>query len=105
MPFAASLSTLPETEAALEQACGELMSRLGSNVPDLLFLFVSHDHAKHHESLAAEIRRRTGAKHLIGCTAETVIGAHQEIEQSSSLALWGAVLPGREVIPFHIEFE
>lgn len=105
MPFAAAHSTLRQTSAAIEQVAADLRTKLNGQTPDLTFLFVSHHHADHWETLAAEVRKQTGTKHLLGCTGETIVAGHLELSGGPALSVWSAVLPGRELTPFHIEFE
>ena len=105
MPFAAASSTAADTAAAIEQASAELKSKLQGQTPDLTFLFVSHHHAPQLETLAREVRKQTGTKHLLGCTGETIVSGHLEIGEAPALSLWSAVLPGRELTTFQVEFE
>lgn len=104
MPFAASHSTAVDLSEALEQVCGETRSRLDGLPPDLTFLFISHDHADHFEELPRLVREHTGARVVIGCTGETVVGGDDEMESGPAVSLWSAILPDAELIPFHAEF-
>ena len=53
MPYAASLSTLSDTEAALDEACRDVQEQLGGLQPHLMFLFVTHSHLGSDLELAA----------------------------------------------------
>jgi small ligand-binding sensory domain FIST len=105
MPFAAALSTAPETERAIDEACTQALGRFRGK-PDLALLFFSPHHAGGADRVAAEARRRLGARCLLGCTGEAVIGNDQEVEQRPALSLWlgGWAAPvGLE--PFHLALE
>lgn len=105
MPFAASHSVALDTPAAIQEVCEEVRARLHGQPPDVAFLFVSHAHAAQFDSIAAMLRERLGVRHLLGCTGETVVGGHLEIETGAALSLWCAVLPHSELISFRVEFE
>lgn len=102
--FAAALSTRTETAAAIAEVCEQAVQQLGAT-PDLAVVFVSHDHGPDFAPLVAEIRRRTGARHLIGCTGESIVGGAREIEGEPALSLWLAALPGVTLAPMRLTFE
>lgn len=104
MPYAASLSTLSDTEAALDEACRDVQEQLGGLQPHLMFLFVTHSHLGSDLELAAAIREQFDCEVLLGCAGEFIAGQTQEIEEGPGLALWAAVLPGAQLEPFHMEF-
>lgn len=104
MPFAATCSRVAETAAALEQAVSSIRETLGSDPVDLAVLFVSEHHSGL-ETLAADLQQALGVKHLLGCTAETVICGDREFESGPALSLWCARLPGVPLRSFHVEFE
>jgi small ligand-binding sensory domain FIST len=93
MPVADSHSTLPDLDDAVSHVCGEVRASLQGVVPDLLFVFVSHDHADHFDALPRMLQRQLGPKVLLGCAAETVIGGMHEIEEGPALCIWAGVFP------------
>lgn len=99
--FAAALSTLAASAAAEEQVLTQLADALGGRAPDLLVAFVSHHHGSAIEDLGPRLAARSGARHVIGCTGESIIGPTREIEREPALAVWAACLPGTQVRPFH----
>jgi len=105
MTFAASHSTQADFQAALDSVAGEIERGLDGQTPDLSFVFVSHAHAEHFGDLARAVRERTGSRHIIGCTGETIVGGGEEVESGPALSLWSAVLPGGEIEPFHVRFQ
>jgi len=104
MPFASSHSTNPDLQAALDGICAEISHGLQSAAPDLAFLFVSHSHSGGFESLARQVYEKTGANVLLGCTGETIVGGHNEIESGPAASMWAATLGDVQIEPFHVQF-
>lgn len=104
MPYAASLSLEADFDLALQTVCRDVRRQLGDQSPDLCFLFASPAHDDRFDDLPAAVRQELRANVLLGCTGETIIGGHQEIEDGPALSLWAGTLPGATLTPFHIEF-
>ena len=104
MPYAASLSQLRDLPDAVDAVCDEVREQLQGRPPDLSFVFASHTHAEGFGELAAMLLQQLKSKVLVGCAGETIVGGGDEIEEGPALSLWSAVLPGAEIVPFHIEF-
>ncbi|MEX2287046.1 MAG: FIST N-terminal domain-containing protein, partial [Planctomycetaceae bacterium] len=102
--YGASFSKAPNLSRAVTAVCDEVAAQLGGAPPDLAFLFVSHAHAERFDDVASLICRQTRTRVLLGCTGETIVGGHQEIESGPALSLWSAVLPGAQIDPFHLRF-
>lgn len=100
--FASALSTLPETDAAEAEAVAALLDQLDGDAPELLVVFITHHHGAALEGLGRRLMRATGAKHLIGCTGETVIGGSREVEEGAALSLWALAGDGVEIEPFRV---
>ena len=101
--FSSALSRESDSKAAIEGSARELMRGLQGYKPDLLTVFVSHHHGSAIEHLGQELARRSGARPVIGCTGESIVGPTIEVEGGPALALWAGVLPRTEVRPFTIE--
>jgi small ligand-binding sensory domain FIST len=101
--FSGGLSTDPDTTRATAQVAETLAAGLEGERPDLLTVFVSHHHGGDIEALGPQLCEATGARVLLGCTGETIIGAGREIENGPALSVWGATLPGTEVRPFKVD--
>ena len=101
--FSSALSRESEAKVAIEGAARELLHGLHGYKPDLLAAFVSHHHGAAIEHLGQELSHRTGARHVIGCTGESIVGPTTEVEGGPALALWAGVLPQTEVRPFTVE--
>jgi small ligand-binding sensory domain FIST len=101
---ASALSTTPDADRALAEVCDKALADLGGK-PDLAVLFVSADRADACGAIAGKLCDRLETEHLMGCTAESVVGAGQEIEGEPAMSLWLARLPGAEVLPMHLAFQ
>ncbi len=101
--FSSALSTSPDTPQAIEQVAEALAADLGDR-PDLLAAFVSHHHGGELESLGPRLRQAAGARLVLGCTGEGIIGADREIEHGPALSVWGATLPDTRLHPFEVSF-
>jgi small ligand-binding sensory domain FIST len=104
MPYAASLSTSLDTVSAVDSACHKVLETLRGQSPDLVFLFMSHDHRPEFDSAVSRVQESLGCKVLLGCAAESVAGAALEIEGDPAVSLWAAQLPGATLQPFQLRF-
>ncbi|MFB3785678.1 MAG: FIST N-terminal domain-containing protein [bacterium] len=80
----------------------EIQTQLGPDPADLGFLFVTDHFADEIPALVEQIQNTTGALHLLGCTGESVIGPTREYENTPSLSLWMARLPGVRLESFYL---
>jgi small ligand-binding sensory domain FIST len=104
MPFAAAVSDEPSTSGALDAVCRSAQE-LFAGPPDLALLFFSPHHLAAADHLATA-RQRLGARCLIGCVGESIVGNDREIEGTSAVSLWLARWPGAvELTPFHLGLE
>ena len=99
--FASSLSTSEDPERAFDE-CVEALQRDLGGPPDLVCFFVSHHHGPALEELGERLRRATGARVLLGCTGESIVGEAREVERGPALSLWAGVLPGTSLTPFSV---
>lgn len=98
----ASISVQDESvDRVLSAVSREVIERLGEHV-DLALVFPSTHFLQHAAGLGANLRRAIGAKVMIGCCAEGVIGPEHEIENEAAVAVVAAQLPGVGIEPFHI---
>lgn len=101
--FASALSTEADSETAIQDVVRSLQSGLGGEKPDLAVVFVSHHHGTAIERLGPRIASETGARVVIGCTGESIVGATREIERGAAISLFGGTLPGTELRPFVVQ--
>jgi small ligand-binding sensory domain FIST len=101
--FASALSTRAEFEPALDEVVSALRSGLAGRKPDLAVVFVSHHHGTAIERLGPRIASETGARVVIGCTGEGILGTTREIERGAAISLFGGTMPGTELRPFVVQ--
>ncbi len=101
--FAAVLSREAHARAAAADVSTRALATLGG-APDLAVVFVSHHHGPDFAEVAADIRRQTGTRVLVGCTGESIVGEDREVEGAPALSLWLASLPGVRLVPMRLEF-
>jgi len=98
----ASISVQDDSiDRILAAVSGQMIDRLGEHV-DLALVFPSSYFLKHAAGLGVNLRRAIGARVMIGCCAEGVIGPDHEIENEPAVAVVAAQLPGVGIHPFHI---
>ena len=100
--FASALSLNPDLDQAVAEVVAEAVANLGGATPDLALLFVSPAHSNGLEQLAAQVRASTGARDLLGCTGETIVGRAQEVESGPALSLWLASFESVTVRTFRL---
>lgn len=105
MKWASSVSTAPAFDAALAEAVDSVRADLDGLEPDLLLAFVSPHHEEAYLSVGESLRRAFPEALLLGCSARSVIGGGQEVEEAPGLALVAAQLPGVRLHPFHLAGE
>jgi len=105
MKCLSALSTLANSEAAVLEVLDQASSELGANQADLVVLFVSPHHVAEMEAIAKQARARQLGRHLIGCTAESIVAAGREVEASPAIGLWAISQPGIQMTPLRLSFE
>jgi len=80
-----------------------LRGQLADARPDLIVAFASEHYADEFDRIPDLIQAHLPAGLLIGCSAGGVIGGGREIEQRPGFSLTAAVLPGVELVPFHLD--
>lgn len=96
------LSTHPASEAAIDDVLARASAGLGGPPADLAVAFVSSHHAEALGTLAERVVSLGLARHLIGCTGESIVGEDREVEESPAISLWAIHLPGVEVKPIRM---
>lgn len=101
--FASSLSTRHDLQLALREAVAELHSGLDGRRPDLLLVFASQHHSGEFDQLAGRLGELSGARVLLGASAQGVLSGAREVENEPALALWAVASEGLQVTPFRLE--
>jgi small ligand-binding sensory domain FIST len=103
MRWVSTVSAEPVLAHAVREASATLRAQLGDVAPDLVIVFVSEHHRSDFERLPAAITAHLNAGQLIGCSAGGVIGGGKEVEQRPGFSMTAAILPGVELVPFHLD--
>src|SRR5207249_1419455 len=99
MKCVSALSTLKDTGAAFSDVSDRVAGGLSGEPADVALIFSSPHHAQALGRFGRDLRRRGLARHVIGCTGESIIGEDQEVEGTPALSLWSARLPGVDLTP------
>ena len=100
--FGAGLSQAADPREAAREACEPVRAALGGRPPTLVVMFASPDLCADAEGLLAAVTAELSPEHLIGSMGEAIVATGREVEEGPALAVWGASLPGTEVIPFRL---
>jgi small ligand-binding sensory domain FIST len=103
MNCVSALSTARTTGAAFQQVVDKLEAGLVRETADLAVIFSSMHHADHLEQFASDLIGQGRARHVLGCTGESILGEDREIEGSPALAVWACTLPGVSIQPLRID--
>jgi small ligand-binding sensory domain FIST len=102
MRFASAISRNPDPEQAAREVAQQIDEQLGGR-PDLALAFFSGYPREIAAGLAAQIGTRMPAGISLGCTAESVIGWDEEIENQTALSVVAACLPGVNMAAFAVD--
>ena len=94
----------------LREALAELADRIpplsgGEDEVHLALLFASSEYRAEFPELVARVRQLTGARLLVGCSGQGVIGVGREIEGEPALSLLTFSLPGAQLAAIHFTQE
>ncbi len=103
MNCVSALSTARSTTAAFQQVLEKLDAGLAGEPADLCLVFSSMHHADELARLAASLREQGKARHVLGCTGESMVGEDREVEGSPALAVWSITLPGVAIRPLRLD--
>lgn len=99
---ASALSTLKDSVDAATEAAERVEAGLGGVHPHLVLCFVSPHHVALGQTASEVVRMKLEPRHLVGCSAEWVVGGSREVEDEPAVSLWAAVLPDVTVEPFRM---
>lgn len=100
--FGVGLSQSADPVEAAREACAAVRAGVGPDRPTLVVMFASPALCERAEELLATIHAELAPEHLLGAMGEAIVGDGREIEDGPALAVWAALLPGVEVIPFRL---
>lgn len=93
MNCVSALSTERDTDSAFRQVLEKLDRGLGGESVDLCVLFSTMHHGDELGRISAALREQSKVRHVMGCTAEALVGEDREVEGSPGLALWALSAP------------
>ncbi len=96
------LSVLGNSVEAFEDVRGQLVEGLEGRTGSFAVVLTTRDHLDALATISANLTSTGIARHVIGCSAESVVGSGQEIENSPALSILVVVTEGLEVAPFRI---
>ncbi len=105
MTCASALSTASATNRAIVEAVARLaegLSIASGGPADLALAFASAHHAGGLAALSEALRGRGLARHVIGCTGESIVGDGREVEGGPALSLWAIRRTGLDVRPIRL---
>lgn len=91
------LSWARHSQYAIDEAvaaCGQSLAENGGTECDLAIVTVSPHHVSSMGLVARTIARGLGARCVIGCSAEAVLGGSRELEGVAGISLLAASMPG-----------
>lgn len=105
MHIVESTSVELDSVQAAHQVVAAVHKQLGGATVDIAFVFISHQHAPELEEAFAALAAGLKARHLVGCTAESIIGGKLEHEGHAAITLWAASMPKARLETSHITLE
>ena len=105
MRTGAAIARHPDWREALADLIGQIPLLSGEHEVHLALLFASAEYRPEFPDLVARARQLTGARLLVGCSGQGVIGAGKEIQEEPALALLALSLPGAELTAVHLSQE
>ena len=89
---AAALSVHPVAASATGEVAGALLEALGPR-PDLVVLFATRHHTGALEDITGAVRQILEPGALVGCTASSIAGGGEEVEEEPALSAFAARFP------------
>ena len=103
MRWCSVLSRDENLVSAAHDLAGQARVQLGDDEPNLLMVFVSAHHAEHYREVSALLGSEFPSALVLGCSARSVIGGFEEVEEECSISIAAGVLPGVGFRPFHFD--
>jgi small ligand-binding sensory domain FIST len=103
MNWASAISEQPDLGFAIGECIGSLESQLGGQSADLAVVFVSPHHRAEYVKVVPLVRQYLPAARVFGCSGGGIIGNGVEVEQRPAVSITAGVLPGVEIVEFHLE--
>jgi small ligand-binding sensory domain FIST len=105
MKAEAALATGANAAEVVEALLAQLPMLDGVTEVDLAFLFTSDAYAADLPAILPDLKARTGARVVVGCSGQGLIGPAKEEEQEPAMSLQVLSLPGATLTPFYLRAE
>ncbi|MEZ5964450.1 MAG: FIST C-terminal domain-containing protein [Planctomycetota bacterium] len=103
MRFASALSTRPNLEDALAEACESLRRQIGTTSIDMCAVFASAGYGDDLDRLPTNVHEALAPRTLLGCTGGGIVGGRREIEGAPALSLTVGHMPDAETHVVHLD--
>jgi small ligand-binding sensory domain FIST len=100
--WASAISENPVLGDAATEVGNAVRRELGRSRANLVLAFISPHHADGYRKLPELVSAQFPDSLLLGCSANGVIGAGHEVEQSPAFSLTAAALPGVDLVAFRV---
>jgi small ligand-binding sensory domain FIST len=102
MRCASAFSTAAASDEAFGAVLDGVARRSGGTPANLAVCFVTPHHATRLPRLAGAVISRGLARHVIGCSGESIVADDREIEDDPGVVLWTATMPGARLTPVRL---
>jgi small ligand-binding sensory domain FIST len=103
MKWVSTVSENPDHAAAAAEAAAAILAGIPRGAADLMMIFISPHHKDFYDDIPVLIQKQVGARVFVGCSGGGVIGGGREVEDRPGVSVTAAVLPGVQVVAFHID--
>ena len=100
MQFASTSSSVTILDEALSMITLDIQQALGEKSIDMMLIFITDPWVEHAEHISQTLRTTFVPTLFLGCSAESVIGQHAEIEFVHGISCLAAHLPSVNLQPF-----
>ena len=106
MKCASAISTAKDSATAVDEVVERIAMAMGDAPGDLAVVLASQEHGLALKDLGARLRERGIARHVLGCTGESIVGPDREVEDLPALSLWTARFPATtKLFPFALDYD
>ncbi len=103
MKAQAAIATGTNGAEVVDALMAQLPMLDGSSQVDLAFLFTSDAYAADLPTLLPDLKARTGARVILGCSGQGLIGPGKEEEREPAMSLQVLSLPGATLTPLRLD--
>ncbi|HMD54583.1 MAG TPA: FIST N-terminal domain-containing protein, partial [Phycisphaerae bacterium] len=105
MRMMSAVASEPDPEKLIADIVGQIAGGMETTPIDLLLVFVTVTLQKHFPHIISELKQKTGARLVMGSTAESILGGKEEIERQSGVSAMAMSMPGVTIDHFYFADE